>query len=64
MIFRRRTMSDSCVFRLLGAPSYGGDFLRMVSSVYPGFHDTRTAGEVIVGMVYGLADGAIAGGVH
>lgn len=45
----------------LGAPSYGADFLRMMSSVYPGFHDTRTIGEVIVGTVYGLIDGAIAG---
>jgi hypothetical protein len=45
----------------MGAPSYGVDFLRMMSSVYPGFHDTRTAGEVIVGTVYGLVDGAIAG---
>jgi hypothetical protein len=45
----------------MGASSYGGDFLRMMSSVYPGFHDTRTAGEVIVGTVYGLVDGAIAG---
>lgn len=45
----------------LGAPSYGGDFLRIMSSVYPGFHDTRTVTEVIVGTVYGLIDGGIAG---
>ena len=45
----------------LGAPSYGADFLRMMSSVYPGFHNTRTVGEVILGTIYGLADGAIAG---
>ncbi|SRR5579864_6277275 len=45
----------------LGAPSYGADFLRMMSSVYPGFHDTRTWGEVILGTVYGFVDGAIAG---
>jgi hypothetical protein len=45
----------------IGAPSYGAEFLRLMSSVYPGFHDTRTWGEVILGAVYGLADGAIAG---
>lgn len=45
----------------MGAPSYGTDFLRMMSSVYPGFHDTRTWGEVILGTIYGLVDGAIAG---
>lgn len=45
----------------MGAPSYGGDFLRMMSSVYPGFHDTRTAAEVVIGTIYGLVDGAIAG---
>ena len=45
----------------MGAPSYGVEFLRMMSSVYPGFHDTRTWGEVLLGMIYGLVDGAIAG---
>ena len=45
----------------IGAPSYGADFLRMMSSVYPGFHDTRTWGEVVLGTVYGLVDGAIGG---
>ncbi len=45
----------------IGTPSYGAEFLRMMSSVYPGFHDTRTWGEVVLGAVYGLVDGAIAG---
>lgn len=45
----------------LAAPSYGADFLRMMSSVYPGFHTTRTVGEVILGTVYGFVDGAIGG---
>lgn len=45
----------------LAAPSYGVDFLRMMSSVYPGFHMTRTVGELILGTVYGFVDGAIAG---
>jgi hypothetical protein len=42
-------------------PAYGSDFLRMMSSVYPGFHDSRTFGAVIVGTIYGIADGAIMG---
>jgi len=45
----------------LAAPSYGADFLRMMSSVYPGFHTTRTVTEVILGTVYGFVDGAIGG---
>lgn len=42
-------------------PSYGGDFLRMMSSIYPGFHDSRTIVEVLLGTVYGVIDGAVAG---
>ena len=33
----------------------------MMSSVYPGFHDSRTLGDVIVGTIYGIVDGAIMG---
>lgn len=32
-----------------------------MSSVYPGFHASHTVGDVLVGTVYGLADGAIGG---
>ena len=42
-------------------PSYGGSFLRTMSSVYPGFHDSRTFVDVIVGTIYGIVDGAIIG---
>ena len=45
----------------LVAPSYGADCLRLMSSVYPGFHASRTVGDVLVGTGYGLVDGAIAG---
>jgi hypothetical protein len=45
----------------LAAPSYGVECLRLMSSVYPGFHFSRTLGDVLVGTVYGLVDGAIAG---
>jgi hypothetical protein len=45
----------------LATPAYGTDFLRMMSSVYPGFHDSRTLLSVLIGTVYGFADGAIGG---
>jgi hypothetical protein len=41
--------------------SYGVAFLDALSSVYPGFHASRTMAGVFVGTVYGLADGAIGG---
>ncbi len=42
-------------------PSYGADFLRTMSSLYPGFHDTRTFGDVLIGTLYGIVDGAVVG---
>ena len=42
-------------------PSYGMEFLRVMSSVYPGFHGSPTLGSVLVGTIYGLVDGAICG---
>jgi len=45
----------------LASPSYGGEFLEVVSSVYPGFHYTRTFLDVLVGTGYGIVDGAICG---
>ncbi len=45
----------------LVSPAYGGDFLRMMSSVWPGFHDSRTWASVVIGTLYGFADGAIGG---
>ena len=42
-------------------PIYGGNFLQMMSSVYPGFHDSRTWLSILIGTVYGLIDGAVAG---
>jgi hypothetical protein len=43
------------------APGYGMDFLKAMSSVYPGFEASRTALDVVVGTVYGLLDGAFGG---
>jgi hypothetical protein len=42
-------------------PAYGGDFLRMMSSVYPGFHDSGTWLSVLIGAGYGFVDGIIGG---
>jgi hypothetical protein len=45
----------------LASESYGLAFLQMMSSVYPGFHVSRTLGDVLVGTVYAAVDGAICG---
>lgn len=45
----------------LASASYGVAFLQMMSSVYPGFHASRTFGDVIAGTLYALVDGAICG---
>ena len=45
----------------LASPSYGLGFLQVMSSVYPGFHNTHTFADVLVGTGYGLVDGAIGG---
>jgi len=45
----------------IAVPSYGGEFLRAMSSVYPGADTAPTLGRVLIGTVYGLVDGAVAG---
>ena len=40
----------------LAAPSYGVECLRLMSSVYPGFHFSRTFRDVLVGTGYGLVE--------
>jgi hypothetical protein len=47
----------------MAAPSYGGEFLRVMSSVYPGADTVPTMTRVLLGTAYGLADGAVAGGI-
>ncbi len=44
-------------------PSYGVAFLDAMSSVYPGFHASGGAADVLLGTGYGLVDGAIGGAV-
>ncbi len=42
---------------------YGQQFLQIMSSVYPGYHATRSIAQVIVGTLYGAVDGLIGGTV-
>lgn len=45
----------------LAAPAYGAGFLQAVSSIYPGYHNSRHFLDVLVGSGYGLVDGGIGG---
>lgn len=45
----------------LANASYAVAFLQVMSSLYPGFHASHTFGDVIVGTLYGLLDGGVAG---
>ncbi|MGA8491763.1 MAG: hypothetical protein WB711_15155 [Terriglobales bacterium] len=42
---------------------YGQQFLQTVSSVYFGYHATRSIAEVIIGTLYGTLDGLVGGAV-
>ena len=44
-------------------PNYGGAFLEVISSIYPGYEVTGTLGSVIVGTLYAMLDGAVGGTV-
>jgi hypothetical protein len=45
----------------LASATYGASFLHGMSSVYPGFHASRTVLDVLVGTCYALLDGAVGG---
>lgn len=45
----------------LAIPSFGSGFLATASSVYPWFHASATIGDVLIGTVDGLIDGAVGG---
>lgn len=55
----------ACIFCVgivnLLAPSYGASFLQVISSIYPGYHNTRHFVDVLVGTGYALVDGGIGG---
>jgi hypothetical protein len=40
---------------------YGGHFLEMLSSIYPGYHATRSVADVGVATFYAIMDGLIGG---
>ena len=40
---------------------YGVAFLRLMASVYPGYHAAGSVGDLIVGVLYALVDGAVCG---
>jgi hypothetical protein len=42
-------------------PNYGQTFLELAASIYPGYLPGSGIGSAILGTLYGLADGAIAG---
>ena len=45
----------------LAAPTYGTAFLQMASSIYPGFHNSHSFVDVIVGTLYGVLDAGFGG---
>jgi len=54
-----------CLFLLglanLAFPQYGTHCLQGISSIYPGFHASRTIGDILVGTGYAIVDGGIGG---
>jgi hypothetical protein len=51
----------TCGLLRMAAPSYANGFLKLMSSVYPGFHNSRKLPDVLVGAGYGVVDGAVGG---
>lgn len=47
----------------LASPGYGAAFLELSASLYPGYRPGSGVGSVIVGSLYALVDGAIAGAI-
>ena len=44
-------------------PGYGQALLDVMASVYPGYNATPSIGQVIIGTLYGVLDGAVGGAV-
>jgi len=40
---------------------YGAAFLKVLASVYPGYHASGKAGDLMAGVLYALVDGALFG---
>lgn len=42
-------------------PGYGGTFVKLMASIYPGYHASGSVGDLIVGVLYALLDGVVCG---
>jgi ABC-type phosphate transport system permease subunit len=42
-------------------PGYGEAFLKLMASVYPGYHAAGSIGDLIIGTLYAFIDGVICG---
>jgi hypothetical protein len=42
-------------------PGYGRAFLSLLGGIYPGYAASGSLGDLLVGTLYGLADGAVCG---
>ena len=42
-------------------PSYGGAFLQIIASLYPGYNAERSVSDITVGTLYALIDGSVCG---
>lgn len=40
---------------------YGSAWMQVVASVYPGYHASGSVGDLLVGTLYALVDGAVSG---
>ena len=47
----------------LAWPDYGGAFLSLLASIYPGFRADPDLGQVLVGALYSLVDAAVGGAI-
>lgn len=45
----------------LAWPTYGGEFLELISSIYPGYETGTGVKGIIVSSLYGVVDAGIAG---
>lgn len=43
------------------APPYGAEFLKLISSLYPGYHGDSSWKSVAIASSYALVDGAVGG---
>ncbi len=40
-------------------PTYGVAFIALMASVYPGYHGLASFGDIVVGTLYAIVDGAV-----